>query len=105
MYSLSLSLPHPHVLWIFHLQKYSIDFDEIWFRGGKKINLSLCLINGAARHEDVWGSRGIAPPFLTSALNGSEWSVSRPGPRGKSPPCPWMGDWFRGVYNKIVRRI
>jgi hypothetical protein len=24
------------------------------------------------------GSRGIAPPFLTSALDGGEWSASRP---------------------------
>jgi hypothetical protein len=30
-------------------------------------------------------------PFLTSALEGGEWSASRPGrslPRGKSPPVP-----------------
>jgi hypothetical protein len=27
----------------------------------------------------VWGSGGIAPPFLTSALDGGEWSASRPG--------------------------
>jgi hypothetical protein len=25
----------------------------------------------------MWGSEGIAPPFLTSALDGSEWSASR----------------------------
>jgi hypothetical protein len=25
------------------------------------------------------GSGGIAPPFLTSALDGGEWSASRPG--------------------------
>jgi hypothetical protein len=30
-------------------------------------------------HEDMWGSGGIAPPFLTSALDGGEWSASRPG--------------------------
>jgi hypothetical protein len=27
---------------------------------------------------NVWGSGGIAPPFLTSALDGDEWSASRP---------------------------
>jgi hypothetical protein len=32
-----------------------------------------------ARHADVWGSGGIAPPHLTSALDGGEWSASRPG--------------------------
>jgi hypothetical protein len=28
-------------------------------------------INKASRHEVLWGSGGIAPPFLTSALDGS----------------------------------
>jgi hypothetical protein len=40
-----------------------------------KLKLSLCLINYALRHENVWGSGGIAPVFLTSALDGA----SRPG--------------------------
>jgi hypothetical protein len=35
-----------------------------------KVKLSLCLINETARHEDVWGSRGIAP-FFISVLDGS----------------------------------
>jgi hypothetical protein len=30
-------------------------------------------------HEDLWGSGGIASPFLTSAVDGGEWSASRPG--------------------------
>jgi hypothetical protein len=32
-----------------------------------------------SRHEDVWGSGGTVPPFLTTALDGGEWSASRPG--------------------------
>jgi hypothetical protein len=28
---------------------------------------------------ETWGSGGIAPPFLISALDGGEWSASRPG--------------------------
>jgi hypothetical protein len=44
-----------------------------------KINLSLCLINYASRHEYIWVSGGIAPPFLISALDGSEWSASSLG--------------------------
>jgi hypothetical protein len=28
-------------------------------------------------HEDVWRSGSIAPPFLTSALDGTEWLGSR----------------------------
>jgi hypothetical protein len=35
----------------------------------------MCLIS----HVDIWESGGIAPPFLTSALDEGEWSVSRPG--------------------------
>jgi hypothetical protein len=30
----------------------------------------------APRHEDVWGNRSLAPPFLTSSLDGGEWSAS-----------------------------
>jgi hypothetical protein len=42
------------------------------------VKFSLCLINEAPRHEDVWGSGGIRPPFLTTALDKDEWVVSRP---------------------------
>jgi hypothetical protein len=41
-----------------------------------KIKLSLCLINQAPRHENICGIGGIAPSFLTSALDGDEWSAS-----------------------------
>jgi hypothetical protein len=40
------------------------------------------------------GSGGIAPPFLTSALDGGEWSASRPGwctPREKGAGTHWIG--------------
>jgi hypothetical protein len=30
-------------------------------------------------HGDVMGSGGIAPPLLISAIDGGEWSASRPG--------------------------
>jgi hypothetical protein len=45
---------------------------------GKKVKLSLCLSNQALRHEDVWRSEGMDPLFLTSSLDGDEWSASRP---------------------------
>jgi hypothetical protein len=35
------------------------------------------LISWALYHKDIWGSGGIAPPFLISALEGGELSVSR----------------------------
>jgi hypothetical protein len=49
------------------------------------------------RHDDIWGSGGITPPFLTSALEGGEWSASRPcqftlGER--APGTHWEGDWM-----------
>jgi hypothetical protein len=28
--------------------------------------------------KTLWGNRSIPPPFLTSALDGDEWSASRP---------------------------
>jgi hypothetical protein len=38
-----------------------------------KVKFSLCLINYALCHENIWGSGGIAPHFLISALNKAEW--------------------------------
>jgi hypothetical protein len=50
-----------------------------------QVFFSLCLINYTSCHEDTWGSGGIAPPFLTPALDRGEWSASRSGrfPPGK----------------------
>jgi hypothetical protein len=48
---------------------------------GVKVKLSLCSISSALCHEDVWGSGGTAPPFLTSAVDGGERSASCPGCR------------------------
>jgi hypothetical protein len=42
----------------------------------KKGKLSLCLINQALHHEDIWGSSGIAPPFWILALLGGPQSWS-----------------------------
>jgi hypothetical protein len=81
------------------LSKHGWDFCGIccvWFillrvSKGIKVKFSLCLINYALCHEDIWRSGGISPPFLTSALDGGEWSASRPGrftPWGKSPLYP-----------------
>jgi hypothetical protein len=45
----------------------------------------------------TWGSGGIAPPFLTSALDGGEWSASRPyrfTPGERAPGTHWIGGWL-----------
>jgi hypothetical protein len=38
----------------------------------------MCLIK-EVHHEDLWGSGGIAPLFLTSAVVEGEWSALCPG--------------------------
>jgi hypothetical protein len=51
--------------------------------------MSLCL-------EDVWGTGGIALPFLTSAVDGDKWSASRPcrfTPGGKSHGTNCTNGW------------
>jgi hypothetical protein len=41
-----------------------------------KCKVALLKINQAPSHEDVWGREDIAAKFLTSALDGHEWSAS-----------------------------
>jgi hypothetical protein len=44
----------------------------------------------------TWGSEGIAPPFLTLALDGGESSASRAGrftPKEITPSTHWTGSW------------
>jgi hypothetical protein len=45
-------------------------------------------------HEDVCGSGGVAPPFLTSKIYGGNWLASRPCrfiPRERAPYSHWIG--------------
>jgi hypothetical protein len=45
---------------------------------------------------ETWGSGGIAPPFLASALDGGEWSASLLGrftPEERAPGAHWLGGW------------
>jgi hypothetical protein len=39
----------------------------------KKVMFSLCSINLAPHHEDVWRSGNITTPFLTLVLDGGAW--------------------------------
>jgi hypothetical protein len=46
---------------------------------------------------------------LTSALDGGEWSISRPGrfiPRKRAPGTHWIGGWVgpRAVLDAVVKR-
>jgi hypothetical protein len=61
-----------------------------------KVKLSLCLINYALCHEDLWGTGVITPPFLTSAPDAGERSASRLGrftPREIAADNHWIGGW------------
>jgi hypothetical protein len=74
-----------------------------------RIKLSLCF-NWAPRHEGVLGEwRYSSTHSLTSALDGREWSASRPGrftPRERAPGTHWIGGWVgpRAVLNAVVKR-
>jgi hypothetical protein len=73
--------------------------------------LSLCLsFNWAPRHEGMlleW--KYSSTHSLTSALDGGEWSASRPGrftPRERAPRAHWIGGWVgpRAVLDAVVKR-
>jgi hypothetical protein len=56
-----------------------------------------------------WGVEVYIHEFLTSALDGGEWSGSRPGrftPRERAPGTHWIGGWVgrRAVLDTVVRR-
>jgi hypothetical protein len=70
------------------------------------VKLSLCLINVAPRHEDIWRNGGIAPQFLVSALDAGECSAARPchftpGERARGTYC--VGGLF--TYRRIRKSV
>jgi hypothetical protein len=66
--------------------------------------------NWAPRHEGVFGEwRYSSTHSLTSALDGCEWSSSRPGrftSRERAPGTHWIGSWVdpRAVPDAVVKR-
>jgi hypothetical protein len=67
------------------------------------------VLNWAPRHEGVLGKwRYSSTHSLTSALDGGEWSASRPGrftPRERAPGTDWIGGWVgpRAVLGPMVK--
>jgi hypothetical protein len=60
-------------------------------------------------HEDLWGSGSRAPAILTSALDGVEWSDSRPSrfsSEARALSTNWMGGWMgpRAVMDSMQER-
>jgi hypothetical protein len=56
-----------------------------------------------------WGSGGIVNSFFDLALDGGEWSASRPGrftPRERVPITHWIGGWVgpRAIMDAVVKR-
>jgi hypothetical protein len=66
------------------------------FVKGKKVT-SLFLINYALSREDIWEIGGAAPPFLTSAVDGSGKLLATPGlaPSKESYRTHWIGPQSR----------
>jgi hypothetical protein len=59
--------------------------------------------------KTYWGSGGIAPFILTSALDGGEWPASLPGRfthREGASGTHWIGGWVspRAVTDAVVKR-
>jgi len=73
-----------------------------------KVSLFLCL-NWAPRRAG--GVEVSLHAFLTSALDGDEWSASRPcrfTPRGRAPGIQWIGVWvgpWTGLDPVVYRQI
>jgi hypothetical protein len=79
----------------------------VWFHY-EKVKLSLCF-NWAPRHERVMGEWMYSSSHsLISALDGGEWSASRPGrltPRERAPGNHWIGRVGpRVVLDTVVKR-
>jgi hypothetical protein len=59
--------------------------------------------------KTYWGVELWLHAFLTSALDGGEWSASRPGrftTRERAPGTHWIGGWvgLRAVLDTVVKR-
>jgi hypothetical protein len=69
---------------------------------------SLCLTKRYAM-KTYWGTEGTAPviqSFLTSALDGGEWSASRPArftPGLRTPATHWTGGWVEQIKQLIIK--
>jgi hypothetical protein len=73
-----------------------------------KVKLSLCLTMTMPRRR-IGEWRYISTHFLTSTLDGDEWSASRTGrftPRERVPGTHWIGGWVgpRAVLDAVLKR-
>jgi hypothetical protein len=59
--------------------------------------------------KTYWGVEVLLHAFLTEALDGGEWSASRPGrfnPRERAPGTHWRGGWMgpRAGLDAVVKK-
>jgi hypothetical protein len=77
---------------------------------GKGKAVPVLFDNWPPHHEGVLGKWTYTSTHsLTPALDGGEWSVSRPGrfnPRERAPGTYWIGGWLdpRAVLDAVVKR-
>jgi hypothetical protein len=74
------------------------------FKGKVKLSLCFFLTNHHAM-KTYWGVEVYLHIFFISALDGGEWSASRPGlfnPRERFPGTHWRGGWVG--LDAVVRR-
>jgi hypothetical protein len=95
--------PHIFPIWF---------FPTVWrtkFKNKTNVKLSLCFY-WAPPHEGVLGEwRYSFIHSLSSALDGGEWSASRPGrftPSERAPGTHWIGGWMgpRAVLYAVAKR-
>jgi hypothetical protein len=81
------------------------------FKVKLKIKLSLCFF--LTKHHAMkayWGVEDSSTYYLTSALDGGDWSASRPGrftPRERAPGTHWIGGWVspRAIMSFIIMQF
>jgi hypothetical protein len=95
-------LHHPVVLPPSQVQRFPAPcFKSVLSKGQEPTHIHICIY--------VWGSGGVATPFLTSALDGDEWSTLRPGrftPGETAFGTHWVGGWVdpRGGLDAMEKR-
>jgi hypothetical protein len=89
-----------------HTERFS---SGIHIKLNAKVKLSVCFLTGHHAIKAYWGAEVLLYAFSTSALDGGEWSASRPGrftPRERVPGTHWKGGWEgpRAGLDTVMKR-
>jgi hypothetical protein len=83
--------------------------NHVQYSNGIKVK-GVPVLNRAQRHEDVFGESNYSSThLLILALDGGEWSASRPRrftPRERASGNHWIGGWVdsRGCLDMVLKR-